>query len=196
MNRLDFPEEETLHTTPGRGWIGVASRIVGELLVIVVGVLVALSADAWLQSREDRQAEARQLEALRDDVEESRALPETSNEQWTRLFASLVRLVDDDLDRIPTDSVARWVYDGLFLMAGYEPRLAGVRDLQTSKGSSTRTSWHASRSLPFSPRPTACPLRWIPCRRRVGPRCGPHNFGTPSPSSSLWGRWPACAGHS
>jgi hypothetical protein len=103
-----------------------------ELLVIILGVFVALSADAWLQTREDRQSEANHLEALREDVEASKTLLQTSNTERARLFASLVHLADDDLDRVPGDTVARWVYDGLFLVAGYAPNLVAIRDLQTS----------------------------------------------------------------
>jgi hypothetical protein len=121
-----------LHTERGTGWLKTSARVATELLVIIVGVLVALSADAWLQSRQDRQAEVRHLQALREDVEGSKILLQDSNRNRARLFASLVHLVDDDLDRVPGDSVARWVYQGLFLVAGYEPRLAALRDLQTS----------------------------------------------------------------
>lgn len=121
-----------LQSARGSGWLRPVGRIGAELLVIILGVLVALTADAWRQSREERQAEANHLEALRDDIEASMTLLQSSNTQRARLFASLVHLADDDLDRVPGDTVARWVYDGLFLVAGYETRLVALRDLQTS----------------------------------------------------------------
>jgi hypothetical protein len=43
-------------------------RLVAEFLVIVVGVLVALGVDQWVQDRQDRALEAEYLERLLADV--------------------------------------------------------------------------------------------------------------------------------
>ena len=46
-----------------------ARRWIGEFVVIVAGVLVALAVDQWRDAREDRVAEARYLDRLRADLE-------------------------------------------------------------------------------------------------------------------------------
>lgn len=107
-------------------------RIAGEPAIIVVGILVALTADAWLETRKEREAEVRHLEALQDDIIESIDLLDTSEESRERVFWSLVRLLEDDLDAAPVDSVSRWVYDGMFQIASFEPRLTALADLENA----------------------------------------------------------------
>ena len=115
-----------------REWPVIALRLCGELVVIVVGVLIALSADAWLEGRQDRGAEVRHLQALQEDLVDSRTVLEESNRQRTRLFSALVRLAEEDLSATPPDTVARWVYDGLFSVESFEPQLTALVDLQNS----------------------------------------------------------------
>ena len=47
---------------------GSAGRLVAEFLVIVIGVLVALGADQWVQGLEERRLESEYLERLRADA--------------------------------------------------------------------------------------------------------------------------------
>lgn len=107
-------------------------RLGGELVVIVVGVLIALSADGWVELRQERQAEIGHLRALHEDLVTSAELLQESNDGRTRLFASLTRLAEEDLTTAPTDSVSRWIYLGLFTLQNYEPQLSAVADLQNS----------------------------------------------------------------
>ncbi len=58
------------------------TRAVVEFVVIVAGVLVALSAEEWLQSRADSELEAEYLEALSTDVQRDSA-------RWTGIDQSL-----------------------------------------------------------------------------------------------------------
>ena len=119
-----------MSSNPGR--LALVSRAATELPIIVVGVLIALTADAWFAGRKDREAEARHLIALHEDLVESTRLLEESNDVRTRLFASLVQLSEVDLAATPGDSVSRWVYDGLFLMGSFEPRLTALRELEST----------------------------------------------------------------
>ncbi len=107
-------------------------RIGGELAIIVVGVLIALSADSARESMQERRAEQRHLEALHDDLNESINLLAASDSSRQRIFTALERLLNEDLDATPADSVTRWVYDGLFQIASFEPRLTALADLENA----------------------------------------------------------------
>lgn len=107
-------------------------RVGGELAVIVVGVLIALTADSARESVQERRAERRHLEALHDDLVESVAILEASDSSRQRIFGSLELLLNEDLDAAPADSVSRWVYDGMFQIASFEPRLTALADLENA----------------------------------------------------------------
>ncbi len=62
-------EVELADPMPGRGQ-GVI-KLVGNLVVIVAGVLIALSAEAWWQDREERDRELSYLLALQADMAEA-----------------------------------------------------------------------------------------------------------------------------
>ena len=115
-----------------REWSITALRLGGELMVIVGGVLIALSADAWLEGRQDRGAEIRHLQALREDLLDTQVTLGESNGKRMLLFSSLVRLSEEELAGVAPDSVARWVYDGAFSIASFEPQLTALSDLQSS----------------------------------------------------------------
>ena len=113
-------------------WWSTLLRLSGELIVIVIGVLIALSADAWFDERQERGAEVRHLEALREDIVATQGILAESNEGRDRLSAALVRLSVGDLGAVPPDSASRWVYAGLFSLENFEPRLTALTDLQNS----------------------------------------------------------------
>jgi len=113
-------------------WKAQTLRFSGELVVIVVGVLIALSGDAWRESLLERRSEARHLQSLREDLQESLRLLDASNAGFERLQGSLVRLLSDELSDAAPDSVARWVFTGLYQTWLYEPRLTAIRDLEAS----------------------------------------------------------------
>ncbi|MFV1985668.1 MAG: hypothetical protein ACC682_00190 [Gemmatimonadota bacterium] len=107
-------------------------RAIAELFIVVVGVLIALSADSWLQARRDRADEVDHLIALRADIVESVHLLETANLVQDVQFASLTHLLEGDASRTPKDSVAAWINEGLYSIGGYAPRLSALRDLEMS----------------------------------------------------------------
>ena len=108
------------------------ARLGGELLVIVVGVLIALSTDTWIQTQQDRDSEGRHLVALLEDLRETVGALETSNDEREAIFDALTQLAGRDLDTVPPDSISRWVYGGLFLMGSFRPQLTAIRDIQSS----------------------------------------------------------------
>ena len=108
------------------------ARLAGEFLIIVVGVLVALSADTWIQSQQERQSEGAYLQALREDLVETRLSLQESNAERDRIFNALTQLANSDLGVEPPDSVAEWVYTGLFLIGSFRPQLAALSDIQTA----------------------------------------------------------------
>ena len=54
------------------GWHTSATRLGGELMVIILGVLIALWADGWVQSRAELRTEASRIVALGDNVDATR----------------------------------------------------------------------------------------------------------------------------
>lgn len=75
-----------------------AGRWLGEFLVIVVGILVALAVDGWVQDREDRQAEAKYLERLIEDLEWDLAQMDEvleSKLHFDRAITGVLRLLGD-----------------------------------------------------------------------------------------------------
>jgi hypothetical protein len=108
------------------------TRLGAELLVIILGVMIALSADAWLQARNERSEEARHLQALREDFSESLKLLDAWHDEREVLSSALVSLLERDLDVVPVDSVGLWVYQGLWNIGTYEPRVTALRDLEST----------------------------------------------------------------
>lgn len=115
-----------------KSWSRRGFRLGAELLVIVVGVLIALSADAWWDQRQDRQAEVRHLTSLREDLKESLLLLDESDRSRASMMDALAHISSEDLDRVPVDSVAQWVYVGLFSLFNYAPQLTALADLRSS----------------------------------------------------------------
>ncbi len=118
--------------TDARRWLRRAPRLGAELAVIVAGVLIALSADAWWDRRQERETEIRHLRALHEDLLGSLALLKESNQGRARLFAALERLAAGDLANASPDSVSGWVHVGLFQLENYEPQLTALVDIQAS----------------------------------------------------------------
>jgi hypothetical protein len=107
-------------------------RVLGELSIIVLGVMIALSADAFLAERAERISEVEHLVALHSDLVQSREILAESEAERVRLLYSLERLLVEDLNSVPADSVSLWVYDGFWIIGTFAPRLSSLRDLQTS----------------------------------------------------------------
>ena len=114
------------------GHVPLLARLGAELLIVILGVLIALSADAWLQARNERSDEARHLQALREDFSESLSLLGTWREERETISSALLSLLERDLAEVASDSVGRWIYQGLWNIGTYEPPVTAIRDLETS----------------------------------------------------------------
>lgn len=119
-----------MNATPHRS--ATWARLGAEFVVIVLGVLIALWADALMQARQDREIEARYLAMLLEDVGESERLLAESNATRERMFAALGKVADSDLTGVSSDSIGRWVYDGLVLVGSFEPQFTALQDIRSS----------------------------------------------------------------
>ena len=89
-----------------------AARVVGEFLVIVVGVLVALAVDEWRQSLSERQAEKEYLEQLHQDLEETSQVLAEAMTWATNSAAALARIRPYFSEgALPTTDTAAFVAD-------------------------------------------------------------------------------------
>ena len=85
-------------------------RLAAEFVVIVVGVLVALAADSWWQSRQDRAAEDRALRSLLADFEAASAALErqvAAVDSAAVAAEALLGLVSPEADLGQADSLAQ-----------------------------------------------------------------------------------------
>ena len=116
---------------PRRGGPSLATRLLAELAVIVLGVLIALWADGWVADRADRRVEASRVEALRDNVVATRTRLVEAREEATDAAEAL-------------QEIARWtspdqaieeggtVLRGMFFGPAFTPELNVYADLKNS----------------------------------------------------------------
>ncbi len=117
---------------PRRNTSSMLRRGLAELLIVVVGVLIALWADQLRQSRSDRQDEAVQLEALREDFLVTASVLDSALAELDAQEHSLQRLIAGGFDGESPDSVNAWARMGLWVIVQASPRLSTLRDLQAS----------------------------------------------------------------
>ncbi len=104
-----------------RGW----KWALGELLIVVVGVLIALGVDSWRQSVAVDRTEAQYLESLLQDLEgdfaelDEAGRQATGNEQWARVVLDVLK---GGAEGITPDSLAYAVeYAGFLRFPAYFP---------------------------------------------------------------------------
>jgi len=100
--------------------------------VIIAGVLIALWADGMRQDRADRAAEFEHLESLHVDFETSLVELDSVLTEHADQVAALERLLAGNLSGEPSDSMRRWVYQGVWMIVQWSPQLSTLRDLQAS----------------------------------------------------------------
>lgn len=112
----------------------LALRLGSQLLVVAVGVLLALWADAWVSARAERSVEAARLGALLQNVDVTlRELEGMRGEAEGVRLALESLLVGPNPDRLPDpDSVRRWLIQGFLGVAEFEPHLNVYQDLKSS----------------------------------------------------------------
>jgi hypothetical protein len=107
-------------------------RGLGELAIVVLGVLIALWADGLRQDRADRDAEVEYLESLGDDFSISLTQLDSVLAEHRDQIGSLESLLSEDLAAQPADSLRRWVRQGLWSIVEWSPQVSTLRDLQAS----------------------------------------------------------------
>jgi hypothetical protein len=107
-------------------------RVFGEMLVIVVGVLIALTADSWLQHQKDKTAEIEHLVALSAEFGESLEFLRAAVVLKESQIADLVRLLNHRVTDLPQDSIEGLAHNGVYVTGGYVPVLSALRDVQSS----------------------------------------------------------------
>lgn len=103
----------------GAGW----TRIVGESVAIVLGILLAFAIDAGWDARNDRLEEREILEALERDFQENRVAAERVihiHEVDNARFAYLASLTAEEIGSLPEDSI-RVVVGGLSAPFTFDP---------------------------------------------------------------------------
>lgn len=90
------------------------ARVIGELTIIVVGVLVALAADSWYQSRSERRELAGYLDRLAVDLE--------ADSPTFQLVLTVLDSKDNRLDQVARVALGNEEPDSLFFR-----RLAGTQ---------------------------------------------------------------------
>lgn len=103
-----------LISKPSRGW----QKALGELLIVVVGVLLALAVDSWRQSLAVHRTETQYLESLLRDLDNDFAeLDRAGGEARAneRAARTALAVLDGQANEIPTDSLAYAVERAGFL---------------------------------------------------------------------------------
>jgi len=112
---------------------GRLSGALTELIVIIVGILLALWADSWMADRADARQERVYLQGLRSefvtllgDIDQATAY----YEQW---LDDLTRLADPVARTAATrESIDLWIGRGLIQVDDFDPRHAVLDDLRTT----------------------------------------------------------------
>mgnify|MGYP001812386696 CR=1 FL=1 len=112
--------------------VPVWARLAGELAVIIAGVLIALSADSWIDVRQDLRTEAEHLAALVEEFDESLAALDVARDYKLKQMADLQRLLSSRVRDVDPDSLDAWIYDGVYVTRSYVPVLSALRDLEAS----------------------------------------------------------------
>ena len=122
------------------------SRWLGELLVIVIGVLVALAVDDVMQRRADRQLESHLLDRLTQDLvadaaDLAWARVQVSRRRW--LFDTVVRAVaEGEAVPSPPDSLVNMQREAALLRAAGRVERFPARNWQNPRGQALRVLEH------------------------------------------------------
>ena len=78
--------------------------LIGELIIVVLGVLIALAANGLYEQRQERQREAAYLDRLRSDLQTGSARLQDRQRRYNQSLTAAAKLVDELESSSPTDS--------------------------------------------------------------------------------------------
>lgn len=115
-----------------RTWRASAARLGGELTVIILGVLIALWADGWVQRSAERRVESSRIVALRDNVAATRSRLSSALEDARRAAEALGRVARwEDWPDLDGD-VEDLLLQGLLFGPSFAPEINVYIDLKSS----------------------------------------------------------------
>jgi hypothetical protein len=109
-----------------------AARLGAEFGVIVLGVLVALWADAWAGQRAERAVERTRLEALREDVVSTLADVRSEHDNARGAVEALRGLLPEATAGLPPEELRERLAYGLLYGPSFHPELSVYDDLKNS----------------------------------------------------------------
>ncbi len=107
-------------------------RIVGEIVIIVVGILLALAADTWMSEREHRQKEVEHLSAILHDLNKSLVDLRSAIDFKTQQIADIQLLLNVGAQGVESDVFREIFTRGVYVTSPYVPSLSALRDLEVS----------------------------------------------------------------
>ena len=108
-------------------------RLVAELAVIVLGILLALSADAWVSERIAAEEEGEYLAALQQELSSVRVDAEAYVEYLSAQIKLLAKFTDPEvLRRASRDSIGHWMASGLYDATEFVTQEVVVDELESS----------------------------------------------------------------
>jgi hypothetical protein len=97
---------------------------VGEILLVVVGILIALQVDSWNETRSENREETAILKSLKTDFLQSKINVDHTLEDQTRVVrycARLFEVLSEGDTRVPPDSLGEFIYQGALSYWRMEP---------------------------------------------------------------------------
>ena len=131
-------EEAVSQTTPslGAGWRPTPMWYMAEIIVVVVGVIIALGANAWWEGRRTDAVEAEVLEAVRREMTVNRTQLDTIlalTAQCLERTDRFLRSAPASLREVPEDSAFYWA-GSLACRRTFEPATDAAQTLVTAPG--------------------------------------------------------------
>jgi hypothetical protein len=122
------------------------ARLVGELFVIVAGVLIALWADGWAENRADRQVENSRIGALRENVLATQQRLKSSRDEFGSAEMALRTIAywDSPSDAFGQEEI---LLEGLLFGPSFTPELNVYADLKSSGDLGLLTSGELRQAL-------------------------------------------------
>lgn len=121
---------------PDNGWRATPHWYAAEIIVVVVGVIIALAANAWWEGWREESLETEVIRAVRQELEENReslvAVLGATDDCLSRADRFL-RMSPRSLKMIPADSGFYWV-SGLSCRRTYDPSVSAAEALGGAPG--------------------------------------------------------------